>query len=198
EARTHWSVPAASRGTDFFDAKGLFERLVEPWLSDEELVWRPFAAPAFVAGAAARCETADGHLVGVVGVVGESEREKRRLPEGVSAGEILVESIPREGRPVRFRDYSAFPPIVVDLSFAQPRSIAWEAIEEFTRGLALSDLESLKLLDRYEGPGVAEGQVKTTIRLAFRSPERTLEQDAVNRERDRLAQALREKFGVLI
>jgi phenylalanyl-tRNA synthetase beta chain len=198
EARTHWSVPAASRGTDFFDAKGLFERLVEPWLSDEELVWRPFTAPTFVAGAAARCETADGHLVGVVGVVGEAEREKRRLPEGVSAGEILVESIPREGRSVRFRAYSAFPPIVADLSFAQPRSIAWEAIEEFARGLALSDLESLKLLDRYEGPGVAEGQVKTTIRLAFRSPERTLEQDAVNRERDRLAQALREKFGVLI
>jgi phenylalanyl-tRNA synthetase beta chain len=198
EARTHWSVPAASRGTDFFDAKGFFERLLEPWLSDEELVWRPFAVPAFVAGAAARCETGDGHLVGVIGVVGEAEREKRRLPEGVSAGEILVESIPREGRSVRFRAYSAFPPIVADLSFAQPRSIAWEAIEEFARGLALSDLESLKLLDRYEGPGVTEGQVKTTIRLAFRSPERTLEQDEVNRERNRLAQALREKFGVLI
>ncbi|HSD71934.1 MAG TPA: phenylalanine--tRNA ligase subunit beta [Thermoanaerobaculia bacterium] len=198
EARTHWSVPAATRTTDFFDAKGLFERLLEPWLSDEELVWRPFAAPAFVPGAAARCETADGQLIGVVGVVGDAEREKRRLPEGVSAGEVLVESIPRERRPVRFRSYSAFPPIVADLSFSQPRSISWEAIEEFARGLGLTDLEALKLLDRYDGPGVAEGQVKTTIRLTFRSRERTLEQDAVNRERDRLAQALREKFGVVI
>jgi phenylalanyl-tRNA synthetase beta subunit len=40
--------------------------------------------------------------------------------------------------------------------------------------------------------------VKTTLRLMFRSPDRTLEQDEVNRERDRLAAALREKFGVTV
>jgi phenylalanyl-tRNA synthetase beta chain len=71
-------------------------------------------------------------------------------------------------------------------------------IDEFARSLLLANLESLKLLDRYEGPGVAEGAVKTTVRLTFRSQERTLEQEEVNRERDRLANALREKFGVTI
>jgi phenylalanyl-tRNA synthetase beta subunit len=40
--------------------------------------------------------------------------------------------------------------------------------------------------------------VKTTLRLMFRSPDRTLEQDEVNRERDRLAAALREKFDVTV
>jgi phenylalanyl-tRNA synthetase beta chain len=101
-------------------------------------------------------------------------------------------------RPARFHAYSAFPPVVADLSFAHPRSLTWDAIDRFVAGLGLASLESTRLLDRYEGPGVAEGSVKTTIRLTFRSPERTLEQDAVNRERDRLAQALREKFGVAI
>jgi phenylalanyl-tRNA synthetase beta chain len=198
DARTHWSAPVAARAADFFDAKGVFERLVEPWHAAEDLVWRPFTVSAFVAGAAARCETAGGRLLGAVGVVGEAERERRRLPEGVCAGEILVESIPEEARPVRFRPYSAFPPIVADLSFAQPRSLAWESIDEFARGLSLANLESLKLLDRYEGPGVAEGEVKTTLRLTFRSPERTLEQEEVNAERNRLAEALRQKFGAVI
>jgi phenylalanyl-tRNA synthetase beta subunit len=40
--------------------------------------------------------------------------------------------------------------------------------------------------------------VKTTLRLTFRSPDRTLEQEEVNRERDRLAEALRQKLGILI
>jgi phenylalanyl-tRNA synthetase beta chain len=198
EARSHWSTPVAARGADFFDAKGLLERLLEPWVLPDALVWKPFAAAAFVAGGAARCETTDGHLVGVVGVIGEIERERRRLPEGVSVGEILVESLPREGRTVRFRAYSPLPPIVADLSFAHERSLSWEAVEELARALRLANLESLKLLDRYQGPGVAEGSVKTTVRLTFRSPERTLEQEEVNRERDRLAEALREKLGVVI
>ena len=51
-------------------------------------------------------------------------------------------------------------------------------------------------MDRYEGPGVAEGHIKTTIRLTFRSFDRTLEQSEINRERDRLAAALAEKLSV--
>ena len=89
---------------------------------------------------------------------------------------------------------SAPPPILpvspdqeLALSFAQPRGLEWETLERFVSDLALADLESLKLLDRYEGPGVAQGEVKTTIRLTFRSSERTLEQAEVNRETDRLA-----------
>lgn len=198
DARPHWSVPVGARPADFFDAKGLFERLLEPWIAPEALRWKPFAAAAFGAGGAALCETADGLLVGIVGLVSESERETRRLPERVAAGEVVVEAIPTEGRAVRFRGYSAFPPIVADLSFAHLRSLPWEEIEAFARGLSLADLESLKILDRYEGPGVAEGEVKTTVRLTFRSPERTLEQEEVNRERDRLANALHERFGAVI
>ena len=69
-------------------------------------------------------------------------------------------------------------------------------LERFVRELGLADLESLRLLDRYEGAGVAEGQVKTTIRLTFRSFEKTLGPSEINRERDRLAAALSEKLSV--
>ena len=195
EARPHWSAPVDSRGSDFYDAKGLFERLLEPWVPADGLVWKPFVAPAFVPGGAALCETIAGVLLGVVAVVGQSEREKRRLPDGVSAAEILVDAIPREGRAVRFRSYSLFPPIVADLSFSHPATVAWETIDRFARDLGLANLESLRLFDRYTGPGVSEGEVKTTVRLTFRSPGRTLEQEEVNSERNRLAAALQDEFG---
>ena len=51
-------------------------------------------------------------------------------------------------------------------------------------------------MDRYEGPGVAAGQVKTTIRLTFRAPDRTLEQEEVNREMRRLAEELASRQGI--
>ena len=198
EVRPHWSVAGAFREADFFDVKGLFQRLVEPWIPSEELSWKAFSDAAFVPGAAARCETAGGRLVGVAGVIGESEREARRLPERVCAAEILVDAIPVEKRGVRFRPYSVLPPIVADLSFAQPRSVSWTAIEGLARSLDLANLESLRLVDRYEGRGVGADEVKTTVRLTFRSADRTLAQEEVNHERDRLAEALREKFGVTI
>ncbi len=196
ETRSHWSVPSTSRSADFFDAKGLFERLLEPWAEPGSLTWKPFHAEAFVAGAAARCETADGRLLGVAGVVSEAERARRRLPEGVSAAEILVEAIPSPARRVRHVPSSAFPSIVADLSFSHARDLDWETLERAVSELAPANLESLRLLDRYEGPGVGEGRVKTTLRLTFRSFERTLEQAEINRERDRVAAALAEKLSV--
>jgi len=37
-------VPEKLRGADFFDAKGLVETLVSPWISSDELLWTPLKA----------------------------------------------------------------------------------------------------------------------------------------------------------
>ncbi|HTD51514.1 MAG TPA: phenylalanine--tRNA ligase subunit beta, partial [Thermoanaerobaculia bacterium] len=198
ERRGHWSFPEALRNADFFDAKGLVERLVERWMPPSELIWKPAAVPAFTPGAAAVVVTASGRLLGIVGLVSAGEREKRDLPRTVFAGEILVDAIPAEPPAVRFREYSNRPAITADLSFTQPRELAWQTIEEFVRGLGLPDLESIRCLDRYEGAGVPAGSVKTTIRLTFRSPERTLEQEEVNRHVRRLAEELRAGLPVAV
>ena len=194
DARADWSVPAASRRADFFDAKGLVEALLAPWAPAEALSWHPFQAEAFTPGAAAAVRTA-GALLGVAGLVAEKERERRKLPEGVFAGEILIEAIPLGEEAIRFEPFSAYPPVEADISFSHSRERPWGEIEAFVRGENLADLESFRLLDRYQGEGVAEGAVKTTIRLVFRSPERTLEQEAINRKVERLLRNLESRFG---
>ena len=52
---------------------------------------------------------------------------------------------------------------VADLSFAQPKELASDELSAFVRGLGLEHLESFRCLDRYEGPGVDAGKVKTTM-----------------------------------
>ena len=195
EARSHWSVPGAERAFDFYDAKGLVERLLEPWLPPEELRWTPAEVEGFARGAAAWIEGGAG-VLGVVGLVSRGEREKRSLPEAAFVGELLLDRIPATPRAAGFTPYSSFPSIEADLTFSHDRAIPWAAVEAFVRERALSGLETLEMMDRYRGPGPGEGPVKSTIRLIFRSGERTLSQEEVNRERDRLAADLRERFGV--
>jgi phenylalanyl-tRNA synthetase beta chain len=198
ELRSHWSVPEKLRTADFFDAKGLVEALLAPWLPASALVWKPVHVHALTEGAAATVETRSGRLLGLVGRVGESERQKRDLPAAAFAGEILIDRIPTEGRPFEYREFSTLPAIIADLTFSQPKDMTWESIEALVRSTGLEYLESVWCYDRYEGPGVGEGEVKTTIRMRFRSPERTLEQEEVNRQVQRLADALRSRPGITL
>jgi phenylalanyl-tRNA synthetase beta chain len=195
ETRAHWSASGARGRADFFDAKGLVESLLSSWLDPAELVWTPFSCEAFGSGACALVTSGSGETMGVVGLVANAEREKRKLDEDVFAGELRVEAIPA-ARAARFEPFSSFPPVAADLSFAHDKTTSWSAIREAVRAANPADLESVRVVDRYEGPGVPEGRVKTTIRLLFRSPERTLEQEKVNREVRRLADELTHRLGV--
>jgi phenylalanyl-tRNA synthetase beta chain len=198
ERRAHWSVPEKLRGADFFDAKGLVERLVAPWIAAGEVVWKPASIPAFTPRASAIAHTRSGEIVAVAGLVSDAERDRRTLGAPVFAGEILVDALPLDSRPFVFEPFSSLPPITADLSFTQPRALSWEKVEECARHLALQDLESLRCLDRYEGQSVGEGFVKTTIRLTFRSAERTLSQEEVNRRMRMLAEELTRRLEVRI
>lgn len=198
QVRPDWSEPPARRQADFFDAKGIAERLLDPLVEPESVSWSPLDADGFLRGAGALARSASGAALAVVGAIAAAEREKRRLPEAVFAGEILLDAIPARGAAAKFRPFSSFPPIEADLSFAQQRDLPWEKVERFVRDQRLGSLESFRLVDRYEGEAVGEAMVKTTVRLLFRSGERTLEQDEVNREVERLGIALREKLGVTL
>jgi len=198
ERRRHWSVPEKLRPADFYDARGLAESLLEPWVPAAGLVWKPAQVRAFTPGAAATVRLRSGELVGIVGLISREEGDRCGLTAPVFAGELLVDAIPGgEGAAFAYREFPAMPAITADLSFTQPKELAWDELEEFVRGCGLDHLESLRCLDRYEGPGVAAGTVKTTIRLTFRSPERTLERDEVNQEMRRLAERLATRPGVV-
>ena len=194
--RAHWSASGAAGRADFFDAKGLIERVLAPWAAAETLGWKPFHSTSFTPGAAALVLLGDGRPLGVVGLASTSEREKRKLSVEVFVGELVVEAIPARTAGARFVPYSSYPPIEADLSFAQARGTAWGEIEAFVRGSGLAHLESVRIVDRYEGRGVPDGQVKATIRLTFRSAERTLEQEEVNREVAKLARGLARELSI--
>jgi phenylalanyl-tRNA synthetase beta chain len=75
-------------------------------------------------------------------------------------------------------------------------SLAWAELLAAVRGLAADILREVSLVDRYQGSGVAEGRVRTTLRCVYRHPERSLTQDEVNAAQERLRAALVERLDV--
>jgi phenylalanyl-tRNA synthetase beta chain len=77
---------------------------------------------------------------------------------------------------------SRFPSAVVDLAFVTPRSVhAADLALALRRASEL--VESVKLFDVYEGPGLAEGSRSLAYSVRFSSLERTLSDEEISHER---------------
>ena len=67
----------------------------------------------------------------------------------------------------------------------------WAEIDRTIAELRPPDLVSWEMTVRYQGPGVPEGAVNTTIHFLYNSPERSLTQEEVNERQLALAAELR-------
>ena len=56
-------------------------------------------------------------------------------------------------------------------------------------------LQSMVEFDRYQGKGIADGRVSLSLRLTFRSPERTLTDDEVEAAMKSIVGALEREHG---
>jgi phenylalanyl-tRNA synthetase beta chain len=72
-----------------------------------------------------------------------------------------------------------------DISILVDDTAPAQSIREVVRGQAGPHLTGLREFDRYVGKGIPEGKVSLSLRLTFRSEDRTLTdvevQDAMNR-----------------
>ena len=88
------------------------------------------------------------------------------------------------------------PAVVADLTVRHRLDLAYERLAAAARAAGPAWLESLAPVVRYQGEGVAAGEVKTTIRLTYRHAERSLTQDEVNAAHFAVMEALAQQLGV--
>ena len=143
---------------------------------------------------------ADGRRIGVFGQLAPAVAEAHGLgaadvvyvadldldeAEALSAGAIRVDPLPKY--PSVTRDIS----IVVDdtLPAAQVRRTVGEA--------APPTLVRVREFDRYQGKGVPDGRVSLSLRLTFRSPDRTLTDAEVQSAMDAVLAALKTQHNAV-
>ena len=88
-----------------------------------------------------------------------------------------------------------YPGIIRDLSILVAEALPAAAVRGTIRSSAPTTLASIAEFDRYQGKGVPEGRVSLSLRLTFRSPERTLTDDEVEAAMAAIVDTLEKAHG---
>jgi phenylalanyl-tRNA synthetase beta chain len=164
---SHWS--GSRRDVDFFDVKGLVERVGEALQVD--LSFDASSLPPHLVPGRGASVTAHGHAVGFVGLLTQSH--------DVYAAELDLDALSaaraNAGRgTVTFTPLPRHPSISRDISIVVDAALPAATVRGTIRSAAPDTLVSVREFDRYQGKGVPDGHVSLSLRLTFRSPERTL------------------------
>jgi phenylalanyl-tRNA synthetase beta chain len=96
---------------------------------------------------------------------------------------------------VRYTDVVSFPPVHQDLAFAVPEEVSSAALVAAAREAAGEELRELRPFDVYRGEQVGEGRKSIAFAATFQSAERTLTDEDAAKLRERIVDALHQRFG---
>jgi phenylalanyl-tRNA synthetase beta chain len=195
-APEHWS--GSGRPVDFFDVKAVAERLCEMIGVTVQTV--PSAASWFEAGRRADV-TADGTYVGVVGQIAAAIADAHGLPSSdpVYAAEIDLDALEQMvgGAVMRVAPLPRYPSITRDISILVDDTLTAGEIRHTIREAGPPELVRVREFDRYQGKGIPEGKVSLSLRLTFRSSDRTLTDAEVQTAMDRVITMLKQRHGAI-
>jgi phenylalanyl-tRNA synthetase beta chain len=113
-----------------------------------------------------------------------------------SAFELDLDELFRESRePVIYEDVITYPAVKQDLAFAVDEDIPAGALVAAAREAVGTELYEIVPFDVYHGEQVGPGRKSIAFRVEFRSPERTLTDEEAAGLRQKIVDALRERFG---
>jgi phenylalanyl-tRNA synthetase beta chain len=193
----HWS--AAHRPVDFFDAKGMVEAVANALCVN--LTFAGTALPAYlVAGRAASISFA-GRTVGAVGMLARSIVSSAGMAaaDELYVGELDLDALAsaQSMAPLTVTPLPRYPSIARDISIVIDETLPAETVRGTIRAAAPDTLVSIREFDRYQGKGVPDGRVSLSLRLTFRSPERTLTDAEVETAMTKILSALKNAHNAI-
>ena len=195
-AGEHWS--GGARDVDFFDMKGVVERIGEAL----RLAVRtePHRERWLVPGRSAAVMT-NGTRIGVVGQLTPAIAAAHGLPanDPVYVAEIDLDAAeqaaPRDD--ARIEPLPRYPSVTRDISILIDETLAAAIVRATVRDAAPDILVRVREFDRYQGKGVPEGKVSLSLRLTFRSSDRTLTDSEVQSAMDAIIAVLKDRNGAV-
>jgi phenylalanyl-tRNA synthetase beta chain len=178
---------------DFLDLKGIVEAVLAD-LGVRETLWRPATAAVLAPGEGAEVFVGDT-VVAIAGLLADGAARVFDLPAPVWVAEVDLAAAAAEPVPV-FHPLPRFPAVTADLTVRHRLSLAFAELLAAVRAAGPSWLEDVSPVVRYRGEGVDADEVKTTLRLVYRHPERSLTQEEVNTAHFALMETLARELAV--
>jgi phenylalanyl-tRNA synthetase beta chain len=119
------------------------------------------------------------------------------LLEGTwAAFELHLDELLRASRdPVTYEDVITYPAVRQDLAFAVPEDVVAGDLVAAAHEAAGPELREMRVFDVYRGDQVGEGRKSLAFAVSFQSAERTLSDEDAGALREKIVEALEERFG---
>jgi len=185
------------RELDFYDLKGALEEAIEAinlppldFAASELKHLRPGQAAVIRIGST---------TVGSIGRLSESVAGEYKLRQPVLVAEIdLTALLEAEELPVLYSPLPRFPSIVRDVSLLVARKYT---VTELVRAVAKQQprhFVKTEFVGTYEGKGIADDKRSITLRIEYRSDDRTLRDEEVDEIHWPVVETLKQKFDAEI
>jgi phenylalanyl-tRNA synthetase beta chain len=182
-------------GDGFRELKGVVEEILER-ASFPEARWRRGGAPWLEESEGAVIELVTGGSVACAGLLAAELVRHWSLRQPVYVAELDLTAALAEPPTTRFRPLPRFPSVIADVTVEHGDGLTFTELEAAVRELAAETVERVELRDRYTGGSLPSGTVRTTLRLTYRHPERSLTQEEVNSSQEHLRARLAERLAV--
>ncbi|MBK7707106.1 MAG: phenylalanine--tRNA ligase subunit beta [Acidobacteria bacterium] len=180
---------------DFYDAKGALESALDA-----------IGAPALEYSAADVSHLRSGQSatvwlnrkqVGTIGRLSDEAAGLFKFRQPVYVAEIDLDAVlAAETDTVLYRPLSVYPSIQRDVSFLVKRSLTFASVRDAIERERFELLRKVSFSDVFEGKGVAGDERSLTVRLEYRSDERTLLEEEVEKVHGAILESIERELGI--
>lgn len=180
------NTPAAF---DFFDGKGIIESLLHE-LATPKVRFKALSAeevPHLQPGRAAQV-LSGGTVLGWVGEIHPLAADAFEATAPVVAFELDLDALVKTSQPARdYVDVPLFPAVTMDIALVVDEDVTNEKLMQVMRSAGGKLLSSIQLFDVYrDEERLGAGKKSMAYALEYRSPDKTLTAEEVNKQHERL------------
>jgi len=163
---------------DFYDAKGALESA----LNAADVSGIEFSADdvAHLRKGQTAAISVNGKHVGYIGRLNDEITVSYKFKQSVYLAEVDLQTmLAVKPSPTVYRPLAKYPSIIRDVSFIAKRYLTFDDIRAAVIELDADLCQGVEFVDVYEGKGMEEDERSITIRLEYRSDERTLVEEEI-------------------
>lgn len=186
-----------TREMDFYDIKGA----VEAALDAASVTDVSFSAADIkhLRRGQASAISAGGTPIGSVGRLNDDIAANFKFRQPVYVAEInLQAALDATAGRVTYQPLAKYPAIVRDISFVADRTVEYEQIRKAIVEQNYDLCRNVMFVDVYEGKGLAAHERSITVRIEYRSDERTLVEDEVESLHGGIIAAVESELGIRV
>jgi phenylalanyl-tRNA synthetase beta chain len=202
-AEKHWSQEA--RKVDFYDLKGVWERIGESMGLDWELSSQPagkeevLAAHSYLNPGRTVVVLQKGQPVGFLGELKKSIKEAFDIAKDVYILELNLDVLQRAPEILGvYKPLPRYPAVVRDVALVVPENLSAREILEHFRRWGGEWVEEVKVFDCYQGEAIPPGKKSLAFSIQYRVQDRTLRDEEVNQYHSRIVAAVIQETGAVV